>query len=114
MRRRRGAGDDEVPATIMRSLGCVLIQFVCGDVMPASSFCEPNVPVAGIPCQIYLPRVIPAWPNVEVDFSLSKGMFIDTQSTLANLQDAQPTSNWPFHLTQSSADAAQVTGYTFT
>ena len=29
------------------------------DVMPASSFCEPNVPVAGIPCRIYLPRVIP-------------------------------------------------------
>src|SRR5436190_17170385 len=28
--------------------------------MPASSFCEPNAPVAGIPCRIYLPRVIPA------------------------------------------------------
>ena len=55
-----------------------------------------------------------AWPNVEVDFSLPKGMFIDTQGTIAVLQDPLPTSNWSFHLTKLSNDAAQLTAYTFT
>jgi hypothetical protein len=55
-----------------------------------------------------------AWPNVEVDFSLPEGMFIDTQSTSAVLQDPQSTSNWPFHLTKLSDDAARLTAYTFT
>ena len=53
------------------------------------------------------------WPNVEVEFTLPMGMFIDAQSTIAKLQDVQPTSDWPFHFTKSSNNSVQLTTYTF-
>ena len=51
------------------------------------------------------------WPNVEVEFVLPTGMFIDTQSTIAMLQGVQPTSDWPFHFTKSLGGG--FTAYTF-
>lgn len=51
------------------------------------------------------------WPNVEVQFGLSTGIFIYAQSTIAMLQGVQPTSDWPFHFTKSFAK--ELTTYTF-